>query len=153
MGAEPPGLAAPAARKQKLTTDIAGAGAGTGGKGQRQQHLHHRQTRAKRPLKVTIPTPASSSPPPVPLPPGNFFPLNAISNFAPLYVGKLPAPYVDRFEGLLFQIITPGIETSFDCQGDVYRLPTSGCEVKDPNPKISLMHNLVVQRGLAGTNY
>jgi hypothetical protein len=115
-------------------------------------HHHQRGTLRKLavPKKPSVASAPPPTPPPVPLPPGSFYPLSVVSNFWPLYVeGGLPP---SRVEGLLFQIITPGLTSSFDCQGDVYRLPTSGCAVQDPKPKVSLLHNLIIQRGLAYAN-
>ncbi|KAM3572221.1 hypothetical protein VYU27_005755 [Nannochloropsis oceanica] len=114
--------------------------------------VHHHQGGTLRSLAMPKKPPAVSAPPPsppsVPLPPGSFYPFSVVSNFWPLYVGGSGLP-PSRVEGLFFQIITPGLNSSFDCQGDVYRLPTSACAVNDPKPKVSLLHNLIVQRGLA----
>ena len=151
------GMMAPAS-KQFVGAAAAGATAAGGGRGEESEELelthgqHHQRGTVRRKLAVPINKPSVASappptPPPVPLPPGTFYPLSVVSDFWPLYVeGGLP---FSRVEGLLFQIISPGLTSSFDCQGDVYRLPTSGCAVKDPQPKVSLLHNLIIQRGLA----
>lgn len=114
----------------------------------RQRQLRHHDHSGSKP-KLVLPSTVSPhpSPPPVPLPPGAFLPLSVVSSFWPLYVeGGSPR---SRLDDLLVEIITPGLDASFDCQGDVFRLPVSGCAVPDPLPRVSLLHNLVVQRGLA----
>ncbi len=131
----PGGLVAPAAKTKAAGRDQAPPPP------PRRRH-HHKAS------KSVLTTPSAPAPPPpdVPLPPGDWYPLSTVGNFWPLYVGGLSPT---RFEGLLFQVITPGIDTSFDCQGDVWRLPTTACNVDNPAPKVSLLHNFVVQRGLA----
>ena len=151
------GLTAPAKRAGSdgvaaATAATAAAAGGGGGGGELEQVMtpvHHHHAGTLRSLAVPKKPPAVSAPPPsVPLPPGSFYPLGVVGNFWPLYVGG-EGLSPSRVEGLLFQIITPGLASSFDCQGDVYRLPTSGCAVQDPSPKVSLLHNLIIQRGLA----
>lgn len=145
------GLTAPA--KQSAGAAAGAVGAGDGDEESKelttlgQQHQKGTLRKLAAPTKPSVASAPPPSPPPVPLPPGSFYPLSVVGNFFPLYVvGGLPP---SRVEGLLFQIITPGLTSSFDCQGDVFRLPTSGCAVQDPKPKISLLHNLIIQRGLA----
>lgn len=138
-------------KEQPQSQPDAGEG-GVTSPAKRRQHKRERALRhhARPPppaamVKVRAAAPPPP-PPPTPLAEGAFLSLPLVNSFFPLLPGGL-APA--RFEGLLFQIITPGIAASFDCQGQNYRLPTSGCAVPDPQPQVSLLHNFAVQRGLA----
>lgn len=72
---------------------------------------------------------------------------DVVSNFSPLFVSSGVAG--SNTPGLLFQMLTPGIRGSFACPSDAYRLRTSACAVVDPRAAVSVLDNLVIQRGLA----
>lgn len=81
-------------------------------------------------------------------PTGTFSSTDVVSNFSPLFVGSgVASPAM--VQGLVFQMLTPEIPSSFDCPSHTYRLPTSACSVKDPEVSVSVLQNFIVQRGLA----
>lgn len=117
------GVTAPV--KRHLWSEAQEVGAGEGGRGLRSHHELPRPPKA--PVVVKVGAAPLPPPPPTPLAAGAFLTVPVVSSFLALLPGGLSP---QRVEGLLFQIITPGIASSFDCQGQVYRLPTSACAVE-----------------------
>jgi hypothetical protein len=79
--------------------------------------------------------------------------LDVVTNFAPLYAAKgvsgQQPPY--RAEGLLFELLTPGIPSSFACANHSFRVPAAGCAAPLMLPtveRVSVLQNFYIQRGL-----
>lgn len=126
----PPAAAAVTApAKRRLGSEAAASEQGGEEEGEARRGLrsHLQLPRPPKAPVVKVGAAAPPPPPPVPLAPGAFLTVPVVSSFMALLPGGLPP---ERVQGLLFQIITPGIASSFDCQGQVYRLPTSACAVE-----------------------